>query len=165
MAALNWGGRAVTYENPSVTRPDIPPPPVTPELQGRRPFGLKAIITLMILQVIALISIYSLYLYVNSEGAAEWTEDVTMFATWYDLLTWPILAGLRLVAIIGLWQMRRWAWFLTMGLLAYAMAYDIISFFQGSRVYVPMLLNVLTVFYLNLQEVQRLFIRPGESKS
>jgi uncharacterized membrane protein len=119
----------------------------------------------MILQVIALISIYSLYLYVNSEGAADWTEDVVMFATWYDLLTWPILAILRLIAIVGLWRMRRWAWFLTMCLLAYAMAYDIVAFFQGTGVYVTMFLNVLTVFYLNLQEVQRLFIRPGESKS
>ena len=148
-----------------MVHPDMPPPPVTPELKGRRPFGLKAIILLMLLQVIVSIGIFALYAYLNSNWADESIESAIDFSSWFDLVSLPLMLVLRLVAVVGLWQMRRWAWFLTMCLLAYAMAFDAIAFFNGDAYYIAMVLNVLTVFYLNLREVQSLFIRPGERKS
>ena len=155
----------MSYEHASVVHPDMPPRLVTPESKGRRPFGLKAIILLMLLQVIVSIGIFALYAYLNSNWADESIEGVIEFSSWFDLVTLPLLLVLRLVAVVGLWQMKRWAWFLTMCLLAYAMAFDAISFFRGDAYYIAMVLNVLTVFYLNLREVQSLFIRPGERKS
>ena len=73
------------------------------------------------------------------------------------LISLAILTPLYLVAAIGLWQRKRWAWVLAMVLLAYSMTHDIVSYFQQQPIYFSMALNVIKVGYLNQSEVQLLF--------
>jgi len=67
------------------------------------------------------------------------------------------LAPLRLAAAIGLWRIHHWAWLLTMMVLAYTLASEIIAFFLTQPNFLMMVLGVVTVFYLNQREVQDLF--------
>jgi uncharacterized membrane protein (DUF2068 family) len=67
------------------------------------------------------------------------------------------LAPLRLAAAIGLWRIHHWAWLLTMILLAYTLAFEIVAFFLAQPNFLMMVLGVVTVFYLNQREVQDLF--------
>ncbi len=68
----------------------------------------------------------------------------------------PILL-IQLVIMIGLWRLRRWAWFLFMVQLGIGMAIYIWAYVNGVALYIYMLLNIIMVFYLNQHEVQHVF--------
>lgn len=59
--------------------------------------------------------------------------------------------------IIGLWLLKRWAWFLVMMQLGLSLALCLWAYFQGVPLYVYMWLNTILVFYLNQREVQYVF--------
>jgi uncharacterized membrane protein (DUF2068 family) len=124
----------------------------------RRPFGLKAIIALLILQILVSV-ILILGFFVNSQAMLESiSSDPELFAQLPITIIMAVLLLVpRLLAAIGLWRLRRWGWVLNMVLISYAMAYDAVLYFRGTPHYFPMLVNVLMVFYLNQQDVQSLF--------
>ena len=128
--------------------------PIRPPDPRKRPFGQKAIVILMIAQAIMGIAVAALFLTagsdVRTQFMASFEGPLPVVVYLFSLL---IGAPLRLVAAIGLWHRRHWAWLLTMALLAYAMALDGITFFLGEPAYLLMALNVVTVFYLNQREV------------
>jgi len=110
----------------------MPPARAGAPSREKRPFGLIAIIALLILNVIASVAAIVSYWYLNP----QWMKVVmsslnnTEWFLYIGLLE-PILNVARIVAIVGLWRRRPWAWFLTMALLTYAMATNIIFYFQG----------------------------------
>lgn len=153
---------------PAPSVPKLPPPPQAVHLnRERHPFGLRAIIALLILQIVTSIITIAGYWYYNPQWLTVAMSSVE-HAKWflYVGLLHPVLIIARVTAIIGLWRRRPWAWFLTMALLTYAMASDIYFYFQGEFSYLSMTLNVVTVFYLNLREVQELFVtEPAKGRS
>jgi uncharacterized membrane protein (DUF2068 family) len=64
-----------------------------------------------------------------------------------------------LVVVVGLWQLRQWAWFIIMVQLGLSMALELWLYFLDNPVYLGMLVNVIMVFYLNQREVQQAFER------
>ena len=134
---------------------------VDPRGRRRRPFGLKAIMTLLVLQIIAgLLAILFFVIAMNlpPDIPLDELDDLVLSMPFY-IAQQSVLAVLRLVCLFGLWRLKRWAWFLMMLLLTYSMAVDIVAFFRGNPIYIAMLLNVAMVFYLNQREVQELFER------
>ena len=132
---------------------------VDPRGRRRRPFGLKAIMTLLVLQIIAgLLAILFFVIAMNlpPDIPLDELDDLVLSMPFY-VAQQSVLAVLRLVCLFGLWRLKRWAWFLMMLLLTYSMAVDIVAFFRGNPIYIAMLLNVAMVFYLNQREVQELF--------
>ena len=132
---------------------------VDPRGRRRRPFGLKAIMTLLVLQIIAgLLAILFFVIAMNlpPDIPLDELDDLVLSMPFY-IAQQSVLAVLRLVCLFGLWRLKRWAWFLMMLLLTYSMAVDIVAFFRGNPIYIAMLLNVAMVFYLNQREVQELF--------
>jgi hypothetical protein len=127
--------------------------------QGRRPFGLKAIITLQALLVVSgvfIVAVSILALNLQSEIGLDDVDDLLRSLPFY-VAQLSILVVLRTICVIGLWRYKRWAWFLMMLLLTYSMAVDIVAFFRGTAYYLLMLFNVIMVFYLNQRDVQELF--------
>ena len=134
---------------------------IDPRGRRRRPFGLKAIMTLLVLQIIAgLLAILFFVIAMNlpPDIPLDELDDLVLSMPFY-VAQQSVLAVLRLVCLFGLWRLKRWAWFLMMLLLTYSMAVDIVAFFRGNPIYIAMLLNVAMVFYLNQREVQELFER------
>ena len=132
---------------------------IDPRGRRRRPFGLKAIMTLLVLQIIAgLLAILFFVIAMNlpPDIPLDELDDLVLSMPFY-VAQQSVLAVLRLVCLFGLWRLKRWAWFLMMLLLTYSMAVDIVAFFRGHPIYIAMLLNVAMVFYLNQREVQELF--------
>jgi uncharacterized membrane protein (DUF2068 family) len=69
-----------------------------------------------------------------------------------------------LVVVVGLWQLRRWAWFIIMVQLGLSMALGLGLYFLDNPFYLGMVVNVIMVFYLNQREVQQAFERRRRSQ-
>ena len=54
-------------------------------------------------------------------------------------------------------ESRRWAWLLAMILIGLGMVIDLASYVRGSVLHIPMIINVVMVFYLNQRDVRRVF--------
>lgn len=142
-----------------VTQPDMDGFDMAERSHRRRPFGLKAIITLQALLVmsgIIITAVSILALNLPAEIDLSDFDDILQAMPFY-IAQQSVLVVLRLICLIGLWRYKRWAWFLMMLLLTYSMAVDIIAFFRGTAYYLLMLFNVIMVFYLNQRDVQELF--------
>lgn len=123
-----------------------------------RPFGLKAIVVLLLVQALAGAALVVVYL-LGSQNPLEplSTAPALLQAASGLALSQLVFAPLRLAAAIGLWRIRHWAWLLTMILLATTLAIEIVAFFFAKPNTLMMVLGVVTVFYLNQREVQDLF--------
>jgi len=128
----------------------------------RRPFGLYMILILLAVQ--ALLGV--LRAAIVGIGAvvdpAEFWSLVT--PNMLDVIVPTGVLLITLVVMIGLWRYRSWGWYGMMMLLAYHMATDAYAYFTGSQEPLPMLLNVVMVFYLNQREVRVLFEEPIAGK-
>ncbi len=126
-----------------------------------RPFGILAITFLLTLQALGLALLLLLFAAIASGvlplPASAGRESLPPYLALIELIP---TAG----AAIGLWRGRRWAWYLTMLLLAATMSFDIWDYLHGRPSYLSMLLNVLMVFYLNQQEVRSLFVPPTPAR-
>ncbi len=67
------------------------------------------------------------------------------------------IISVQSIIIVGLWQLRRWAWVLIMVQVGLSMLSDLYGYFYGDYSMLSMLINVIIVFYLNQREVQRAF--------
>jgi uncharacterized membrane protein (DUF2068 family) len=59
--------------------------------------------------------------------------------------------------------MKRWGWILTMIMTGIGLAFSIWSYIDGNPRYIPMLIYIVIVFYLNQREVQSPFLRNVNS--
>ena len=134
----------------------------TPSTLRKRPFGIYAIIVLLLLNI----SILFL------PGVAAFMEGIgvvlpgfgSLVADQQAMIPSLIIATVNLITVAGLLLLKRWAWVMSMVLAGISMAIGLVVYFEGRPLYVTMLLNVILVFYLNQRDVQATFTRrfPGE---
>lgn len=147
---------------PSVVIPtNIPDPPdidlTQPNKPHRRPFGLYAIIVLEVLA--ALVTLGLAYLLWRN-APTLFTHETERFNA-YAELSWDILrAVIQLVAAIGLWYRRQWAWLATMLLTGLSMATDLWNYVEHGQVPITLAIGIAIVFYLNQRDVQQQFVAP-----
>lgn len=131
-----------------------PSPPTTVPYQ----FALRVIIALFLVKAIVITALVVLVIAGNSPLPEEIEIELdAQISSPITIATYLILAPLNVIAAIGLWRRKRWAWILTMALLAYSMTLDLVSYYRGQGLFLSMALNVIQVGYLNQQEVQDFF--------
>lgn len=72
-----------------------------------------------------------------------------------------------LVAVIGLWQLRRWGWALMVALVGVSLMLDLINWWESAGdaelvLYLRLGLDVIAAFYLNTASVQDAFRTPSQ---
>lgn len=151
---------------------------VDPTLRETRrlPFGVYAIVALLILLLFA----YVVELIILLHGESDWpilgtiagvagfiskelglTGAITVRVSSPQFTIAAICLGIvaMSLAIIGLLRRQRWAWVLTMMLMGVALLAGIWEHIQGAPNYAALLVYVVVVFYLNERSVQRAFAR------
>ncbi len=125
----------------------------------QRPFGINAILLLLVLLVInnGVDVIRAL------AGLAPYTLP-DMGALAIQVLN-AVIAVFCAVLAVGLWQMRDWAWYAAMIASGLSMFSLIWRHFNGGQPYVTMFLVVVIVFYLNQREVKAAFQRVHEAEA
>jgi uncharacterized membrane protein (DUF2068 family) len=131
---------------------------VVPVRSGR-PFGLVALIGLLLLKAVLL-------------GLGLVRDDLPDAGPLRRIIALPgalsdalrdtpivgavvlVLVALLVVAALGLWGRRRWGWVIAMVVTGLFLATDIWAFSDGRANHLWMLLNVITVLYLNQREVR-----------
>jgi hypothetical protein len=68
-----------------------------------------------------------------------------------------IIALIVLWIMIGLWRLKRWAWYTTMILIGISLMWNIWRYTQERTPYLIMLIEVIAVFYMNQRSVQSAF--------
>ena len=123
--------------------------------QRKRPFGVIVIIVLQIIGILSLAGdIIGLPLsQLPAIFPIRWYADDSNVA----LIIGGVILAWQLTLAIGLWFLKRWAWFLIMIQLGVSMAVCLWAYSQGAQLYVYMLINVIMVFYLNQNDVQHAF--------
>ena len=68
-----------------------------------------------------------------------------------------IIIAAILAVSIGLFLLKRWAWIGVMILIGFNLLYGIVYYLNGGQPFVSLLLDVISVFYLNQSTVQAAF--------
>jgi hypothetical protein len=118
----------------------------------RRPFGVYAVIVLLLLNLLS-----------NS-------FDVLRVRLGFAPLVLPnfdnlavitvlngVIIAIVVIVCIGLFLLKRWAWITAMILIGFSLVYTIVHYLNGGQPFASMLLDVVSVFYLNLRNVQLAF--------
>lgn len=118
-----------------------------------RPFGIYVVILIMLLQIVA--SVTDLwatnFLKLPSIGIANLDNQLLAF-----IIRGAIALSI-IVTMIGLWRLKRWAWYATMIFFGIFLIWNIWLYFENDPVYLNLLAGIIAVFYLNLREVQTAF--------
>ena len=141
----------------------MPEPPTTVTVQrgatSRRPFSMYVLVALIvaksILVMLVLLGVFAntglqvgqLMRMPNVEAFIRETPGATAFLF--------LLAAILLVSALLLLAGRRVGWLLAMVITGVSVAVDIASFLAGTGSELWMLLNVITVFYLNQRDVRQ----------
>ncbi len=121
----------------------------------KRPFGVSVIIFMLVLYVIFFgIAILSLIDLPFGEHTIDIIETDNPALARFLLL---IIISIQSAIIVGLLQLRRWAWVLIMVQVGLSMLSDLWGFFYGEYSFISMIINIIIVFYLNQREVQKAF--------
>ncbi|MEZ4768125.1 MAG: hypothetical protein R2844_06820 [Caldilineales bacterium] len=67
-----------------------------------------------------------------------------------------IIAG-NIAIFVGLFLLKRWAWIAVMILIGSNLLFGILVYWNGGQPFAAMLIDVISVFYLNLRNVQAAF--------
>jgi hypothetical protein len=118
----------------------------------QRPFGLYAIIVLHAFSLLNYIFDLVRFQIGLVRIPLPNVENPLLVAAFHLLL---IL--LLIVIIVGLWQLRYWAWYATMVLTGISLIAGIWQYFHGGSPYVTLAFSAVIVFYLNQREVRRIF--------
>ena len=118
-------------------------------VEQRRPFGVT---------VIAVVQLASSFVAMLPIGVIS-DEMRTVFGD-VDYLQSanPVYGILGLSVAVGLWRLRRWAWVAIMLWTGLNMAATLHAYVYGYFHFLPMMLSVIQVFYLNMREVQVAFL-------
>ncbi len=120
----------------------------------KRPFGVNAIIVLLVLRLLTVTLEFEL---LRSELVPMHLPGLSNEIVNAGIIS-VIAAGIAAICI-GLFLLKRWAWIATMILIGSNLLFAIASYFNGGQPFAAMLLDVLSVFYLNQQGVQAAFER------
>lgn len=118
----------------------------------KRPFGVYAIIVLLLLHVLSN-SIDLLRIHLGLPPLILPNLEDELIVT---VLNVVVVAAIMAVCL-GLFFMKRWAWIAAMILIGGSLGYSIIHYLNGGQPYVALLLDVVSVFYLNQRSVQAAF--------
>lgn len=125
---------------------------------GRRPFGLYAIITLILVNAVLIaLDVSRSYVSLGLEFGLERPTLPGLDDVEVDRLLRLLIAGAWSIVAVGLWALRRWAWTALMIMVGVALGEGLLLYIRGEPRYIIMLFNVLTVFYINQRGVQLLF--------
>lgn len=128
--------------------------------RSKRPFGVYAIIVLLVLRMVTVTLEFEL---VRNELVLLRLPGLSS-----DMVNTGIIVvtAVGITAIcIGLFLLKRWAWIATMILIGSNLLVAIVSYFSGNQPFAAMLLDVLSVFYLNQQGVQAAFERQPAAEA
>jgi hypothetical protein len=119
----------------------------------RRPFGIVVLSGLLILlAVLSGSALLGLRDAMPGSGNAALLEQFGNLAPVFGVVA---LCGV--IPAVGLWLLRRWAWYWTVIWTGCALAYQILLFFAGYPNYAYMTIYVVAAFYLNQRDVKLLF--------
>ncbi|WP_374686473.1 hypothetical protein [Promineifilum sp.] len=143
---------------------------------GRRPFGLYAIMLLLLLMALpAVLDIIRIQFgyptLLLRQIATQFRDSVGILKLLLSLhprdsvlmLISLIVIAVLLILILGLWFRLRWAWIGTMLIIGIGLAYNIRLYLVDEPQYVNMVIHVIAVFYLNERSVQIAFERRSEN--
>lgn len=127
--------------------------------QQKRPFGLMAIMILLLIQALFFGFWGGLLFFANIEDLTRISASAAV-----PSIIQIVTAVLVIVALPGIWRYKRWGWILLMFQLGISLLAGIWQYFQPELPlldeytnYGRMFFNVVIVFYLNQREVQQLF--------
>ncbi|MGH2587006.1 MAG: hypothetical protein ACRDJE_18995 [Dehalococcoidia bacterium] len=117
-------------------------------MKRKRPFGVTVI---AILQVVA----------APTAGiTVALAESPLGLGRAYDELggiAGPVYSILGIVIAVGLWRLQRWAWIAAMLWFGLSMVGSLLAYRNGEPYYALMVIEIITVFYLNQRDVQQVF--------
>ena len=126
--------------------------------EHRRPFGVIILVVFQLLTVGSLI----IDLYQGNQRSFTPLLPIALISP-----NVPTVAGVlvfQLIVAVGLWLLKRWAWFLIMIQLGIGMSYGLWFYFNDTPWYLYMVYAVIMVFYLNLRDVQQAFERRSTAE-
>lgn len=118
----------------------------------KRPFGVYAIIILLILHILSN-SADVLRVRLGLPPLVLPNLDNQLIITALNATSVAIIVAV----CIGLFFLKRWAWIAAMILIGCSLGYGIIRYLGGGQPFVAMVLDVISVFYLNQRNVQAAF--------
>lgn len=140
--------------------------------QSRRPFGVYAIVGLLMLGVVAAVleilrvqtRLFGIW-QTADEILREYSGPTDLAAYLFTDPTMIIIANVAIILfwfllIVGLWRMQRWAWLMVMLFTGANLIFTLFRYFNDDPDYLSMLINVAVTFYLNDRNVQRAYARP-----
>lgn len=147
-------------QDPDAAPDFAPDPTAVPAPKRRRPFGLMVLAGLLILKALILVTVV-----IGSVAENTLVREVLRLPRLVPgLRETPVAAGIILVvagllvlSASGLLAGKRAGWLLSMVLTGAFIAIDITAFLGGSANHFWMILNIVTVFYLNQAEVRAQF--------
>jgi hypothetical protein len=117
-------------------------------MKPKRPFGVTVI---AVLQVVAAPTAgITVALSESPLGIGRAYDEFTNVAG-------PVFSILGIVIAVGLWRLQRWAWIATMLWFGLSMAGTLLGYRNGEPNYPLMVIEIITVFYLNQRDVQQAF--------
>jgi hypothetical protein len=136
-------------EREQATEPDGPQPPAG----RRRPFGIVVLSVLLL--AIALLNASAL---LGLREAIPGSGNAALLEKFGDLSSvLGVLALSGIIPAIGVWLLRRWAWYWAMIWTGTSLAYQILLFVSGYPNYAYLTIYVVTAFYLNQRDVKGIF--------
>ncbi len=123
-----------------------------PTTRPKRPFGVYAIIVLQLLRALSVSFVVLPFVQDLPSTIAKNLENQNAFIVAISL----IIAG-NLVVCIGLFLLKRWAWIAVMILIGSNLLFSLWLYWNGTAPFIDMLIDVVSVFYLNLRNVQAAF--------
>jgi uncharacterized membrane protein (DUF2068 family) len=145
--------------------------------RSKRPFGVYAIVILLLLGVAAAV-LEILRVQAQLFGFWQTADEILreysgLTALAGYLFTDPTLITIAnavvilywALIIIGMWQMKRWAWLLVMIFTGVNLTFTLFRYFNDDPDYLSMLINVAVAFYLNDRNVQRAYARSTSSEA
>ena len=139
------------------------------ETRPRYPLGVVVVIVIAALRCVTIVATFIGLQ--NDGGLIDWfigSSPVPELAPGTDLglVARVILIGILIASVlvvVGLLAHRRWAWVLAIVTSGFILAIDLGWWFSSEPRYISMLLNVISVFYLNQPDV-RLSLRGDPVK-
>lgn len=118
-------------------------------MKRKRPFGVWMIALLLVIEGLAALPAVDLTVNIGNGAPVTARLDIGL----------AVLGIAGMVVAVGLWRLQHWAWVGAMLLVGVELVTVLAAYLDGHPRYVPMVLDVVCVFYLNQRSVQEVF-RP-----
>ncbi len=149
----------------------MPDPKPSAALKLARPSAVSVIAGLYVLQCLILLAVGAFEIL---NAGILWSENPRAFSASEKMqayentalgIAFAGLGLLSLVAALGLFTLRRWAWLFALTLEGFTLTVGLVDYFGGAPAYIEMIIAILIVVMLNQEDVQPAFRiqEPGDS--